>query len=318
MELHMEKGPVLAVCPNTAWQKTLTFKKLQSGAVNRAESVRECGGGKGINVARVLRNLGFPVTVAGFAGGYTGKRLKEELLQSGAGDLILSCRNPTRCCYTIIDNEAGLATELIEPSSEIAQTEVNALLELLKTRITEYSAVCLSGTLPPGVNADFYARIAEMARQAGIPVLLDAYREVKTTLAVGVEMLKINAEELRELSGESDLSTGARKILSAGSVIWLAVTDGAAAAWLFNVKQAWRFAIPPVPQIISPIGAGDCTAAILVRRLAEKPVAEKIPACFAEALACASASCLTPYPSVFDPEEAEKIRSGIRIDCQFF
>lgn len=313
MELHMESGPILAVCPNPAWQKTLTFESLQPGAVNRAQSLRACGGGKGINVARVLRNLGYPVTVAGFAGGETGKFLKEELLQSGAGDLILSCRNPTRCCYTIIDQAKGLATELIEPSPEIVDDEVQALLKRLEAQMPAFSAVCLSGTLPPGVNAEFYAQIAGMARIAGIPVLLDACRDVEATLAKGVHMLKINAGELRELSGESDLGRGAQKILSAWPVTWLALTDGGEAAWLFNAKEAWRFSIPALPQIISPIGAGDCAAAILVRRLAEKPAPEKMPACFAEALACASASCLTPYPSVFDPAEAEKIRGRIHI-----
>lgn len=317
MELHMEGGPVLAVCPNTAWQKTLTFENLQPGAVNRAESVRECGGGKGINVARVLRNLGFPVTVAGFAGGDTGKLLKEELLQSGAGDLTLSCRNATRCCYTIIDKASGLASELIEPSPEIAQNEVQELLKVLEAHMPEFSAVCLSGTLPPGVTAEFYAQIAAMARQARIPVLLDAFRDVKATLAVGVHMLKINAGELRELSGETDLSNAAQKILSAWPVTWLAVTDGAEAAWLFNATQAWRFVIPALPQIVSPIGAGDCASAILVRRLAERPDPEKMPACFAEALACASASCLTPYPSAFDPADAEKIRPRICINLCF-
>ncbi len=316
MELHMECGPILAVCPNPAWQKTLTFNKLQSGAVNRAESVRECGGGKGINVTRVLRYLGFPVTVAAFAGGETGKSLKEELLQSGAGDLTLSCQNPTRCCYTIIDKATGLATELIEPSPEIAQSEGTALLQRMETRMPEFSAVCLSGTLPPGVNAEFYAQTAVFAQQAGIPVLLDAFRDILATLAIGVHMLKINAGELRELSGESDLGTGARKILSAWPVTWLAVTDGPDAAWLFTAKKTWRFAIPLLPKIISPIGAGDCAAAILVRRLAEKTAPEKMPTCFTEALACASASCLTAYPSVFDPEEAEKIRSSIRITRQ--
>lgn len=317
MELHMESGPVLAVCPNTAWQKTLTFETLQPGAVNRAESVQQCGGGKGINVARVLRNLGFPVTVAGFAGGETGKLLKEELLQSGAGDLTLSSRNATRSCYTVIDKASGLATELIEPSPEIANNEVQALLKELKSHMPEFSAVCLSGTLPPGVSAEFYAQIADMAHTAGIPVLLDAFREVKATLATGVHMLKINAGELRELSGESNLNNAAQKILSDFPLPWLAVTDGAEAAWLFNAKQAWRFAIPALPQIVSPIGAGDCASAILVRRLAERPSPDKMPACFAEALACASASCMTPYPSVFDPAKAEKIRRGILVELCF-
>jgi len=313
MELQMASGPMLAVCPNPAWQKTLIFQKLQPGAVNRACCVSECGGGKGINVARVLRNLGFPVAVAGFIGGDPGRHLYEELQQSGAGDFTVACQNPTRCCYTIVDNATAQATELIEPSGLIAPAEVAAQLNLLRAHISEFSAVCLSGTLPPGVAPKFYAQIAALARSAGIPVLLDAYRDIAQTLAEGICMLKINAGELRTLSGKKELRCGAEQILSSFPLSWLAVTDGAATAWLFNRQESWRFTIPLLAKVVSPIGAGDCAAAILLRRLTEKPAAEKMPAFFAEALACASASCLTAFPSVFHPEEAEKIRSEILI-----
>lgn len=158
----------------------------------------------------------------------------------------------------------------------------------------------------------FYTQIAALARSAGIPVLLDAYRDIEQTLAEGIYMLKINAGELRALSGENDLCSGAKKILSGFPLSWLGVTDGAATAWLFNRQESWRFTIPLLAKVVSPIGAGDCAAAILLHRLAEKPAAEKMPGFFAEALACASASCLTAFPSVFQAEEAEKIRSEIR------
>ena len=60
MELHLEPKPVLAVCPNPAWQKTLCFEHYRAGEVNRASRVQENGGGKGVNLARVLQSLGFP------------------------------------------------------------------------------------------------------------------------------------------------------------------------------------------------------------------------------------------------------------------
>jgi tagatose 6-phosphate kinase len=317
MELRLEKNPILAVCPNPAWQRTLIFDKLQAGGVNRAESVSQCGGGKGVNVARVLRKLGFPVTVAAFVGGDTGKSLTEELKRNGAGDLTLFCQAATRCCYTVVDKENGQATELIEPSPTIQANEVAELLELLSGKITRFSAICLTGSTPAGIGPEFYAQIAAMAGTAAIPVLLDACRDIRPTLDTGaIRILKINAAETREFSGEEELPVAAAKILSSFPVPWLAVTDGPGAAWLFSSRQTWRFTIPALPAIVSPIGAGDCAAAILTRHLAENQALEEMPAFFAEALACASASCLTAYPALFDPVEAEKIRAGICIDSQ--
>ncbi len=317
MEEHIEKGAVLALCPNPAWQKTLIFDKLQIAAVNRAASVSECGGGKGVNVARVLRKLGSQVSVAAFVGGDTGKKLVEELKQSGAGDLTLFCQTATRCCYTIIDQASGKATELIEPSPVIQESEVAALLASLSAKIPRFAALCLSGSTPYGVGPEFYAQIAAMAAAAGIPVLLDACRDIQATLeTAAIQVLKINAAEAREFSGEENLPAAARRILADFPVPWLAVTDGPGTAWLFSGKQTWRFSIPPLSAIVSPIGAGDCAAAILTRHLAESQAPEKMPVFFADALACASASCLTAYPSLFDPAEAEKIRAAIRIDSQ--
>ena len=214
MKLNTEPKPVLAICLNPAWQKTLLFKKVNHGQVNRAYLVKQCGGGKGVNVVRVFRMLGLPIALAGFAGGDTGEKLKGEIIGSGAFSLIVDTAYMTRCCTTVISEENGEVTELIEPSGSVSDAEQEALLCLIKERISEFGAVVCSGTVPPGVPPTFYASVAEAAIQQGIPFVLDAVNNIEPTLKQGVTVLKINASELRQIAGLASLPEAANALLS--------------------------------------------------------------------------------------------------------
>ena len=293
---------VLAVSLNSAWQKTLNFPTVHCGGVNRAVECHGAGGGKGVNVARVFRLLNEPVALAAFAGGSTGQLLCEELRQSGVRQLVVESAGPTRCCYTVIDRERGEATELIEPSAPISQEETNALMTLLAQSMREFSAVALCGSLPPGVPDDIYAQIARLAHASGVPVVLDAVKSLDAVLREGVTLLKINHSELRQLStGNSMLQCAAALLARYPNLRWLAVTDGPEPAGFFSRNGSWSITLPRLEHIVSPIGGGDCATAIMTRFIATGNTCDADAArAFGHACACASASCLTDTPSVFD------------------
>ena len=217
----------------------------------------------------------------------------------------------TRCVYTIINHERGEATELIEPSAPISEDELSKMRALLSEEVPRHGIVALCGSLPPGVTSSFYAEIAAMARRNGVPVVLDAAKDIGCILEEGVTLLKINAEELSQAAdGEHDIVKAGKALLTRHKGLsWLAVTDGGNPANLMSKNGVWRFKTPPLEHIVSPIGGGDCATAIMARRLAEDPQADdmSMPGYFAEALACASASCLTDTPSVFEPSVAQDI-----------
>ena len=314
MKLNTEPKPVLALCLNPAWQKTLLFPMLRHGEVNRALEMKQCGGGKGVNVVRVFRMLGLPIALAGFAGGDTGAKLKGELTGSGAIPLLVDTAAATRCCTTVISQENSEVTELIEPSGAVSEAEQASLLRIIREQIPRSGAVVCSGTVPPGVTPDFYARVAEAAASASIPLVLDAVNQIAPTLQAGVSLLKINASELRQIAKMEELSAAGAALLEGYPRLKaLAVTDGPAPAWLFTREATHRLVVPRLPRIVSAIGGGDCATAILARRLSEGASPAELPFAFAEALACASASCLTDTPSLFDPADAERILSEISV-----
>ena len=75
---------ILTVTLNPAVDKTCRINQLMSGQVNRLEEINSIAGGKGVNVARVLRQFDYPVKALGFAGGYTGSMIEAVLEGMGA------------------------------------------------------------------------------------------------------------------------------------------------------------------------------------------------------------------------------------------
>jgi tagatose 6-phosphate kinase len=303
---------VLTVCLNPAWQKALFFPHLIVGAVNRAARVCESGGGKGINAARALRVAGVPVTVALFAGGHTGELLRADLAALGCGELCEGLAAPTRTCTTVVDLAAGSVTELIEPSAPVAPAQVEALRAKILAELPCLAGVALCGTVPPGVPETFYGEVAQAARAAGALVVLDGVSGVGPALAAGVDILKINAAELRLLSGIDDLETAGRHCLERYRLRWLGVTAGPDTAWLFGPETVVRYELPRLDGVRSTIGAGDCATGILLGRSAGSDLSRTaLIEAFAAALAAASASCLTDTPAWFEPAEAARIRERI-------
>ena len=319
--------PILSVCLNPAWQKTLFFERFVPGAVNRARALRECGGGKGVNLARALRCRNEAVITALFTGGTTGERLVAELRSRGVGFLAVPVPGPTRTCVTAVDETAGTVTELIEPSGVVPREKAEEMGALLAARIAAGTAgVALCGTLPPGVPAGIYARTAAAARAGRAPVLLDAVRGMETVLEQGVDLLKINRGELRDLTGESDPEAGCSRCFERFRVSWLGVTAGGDRAFLAGPDSRFVFRLPGLPRFRNASGAGDCASGVFLAEIAAAVRAgagtaaelrpERVAAAFARALAAASASCMTELPALYDPAEQDRIEEKLVIERQ--
>ena len=196
---------LLAVGLNPALQKTLVFDRWERGQVNRAREILWSVGGKGQQFSRAASHL-IPgmVTLAQFLGGDNGERLGRMIEHAGVNQITVATAGETRCCITVIDAAVGEATELVEPSAPILPGEVEQLLSRTLQTLArgEISGLALCGTYPPGVDEEFYVTLARSKGKAFL--LLDSYQEIAAILATGqVDILKINAHELRSLAGRS-------------------------------------------------------------------------------------------------------------------
>jgi tagatose 6-phosphate kinase len=301
---------LLTVTLNTALDITYRVGSLRPHSSHRVSDVIERPGGKGVNVARVLAALGHEVTVTGFAGGATGRAVREQLTGTPElTDALVPVAGSTRRTIAVVDELSGDTTQLNEPGPQIAPAEWGAFLDRYDELLVSASAVALSGSLPPGVPVGAYATLVRAARTAGVPVLLDTSGEpLRRGVAARPDIVKPNAGELAELTGSHEPSRAIQDARRRGAH---AVVASLGAEGLFAVtpEGRWR-AAPPARVHGNPTGAGDSAVAGLLSGLVEHL---SWPDRLARAVALSAATVQAPAAGEFDPAAYEELRERVAV-----
>ncbi|GIJ45474.1 hypothetical protein Val02_23600 [Virgisporangium aliadipatigenens] len=183
---------ILTVTLNPALDITYGVDTLTRHGTHRVRAVAARPGGKGLNVAGVLRQLGEPVHATGLLGGATGAEVAG--LLDGVPHTFTPIAGTTRRTVTVVD---GDATGFWEPGPAVTADEWLSFVDAFAALLRDAAVVVLSGSVPPGVPADGYAALVVLARQAGVPVILDADGDpLRHGLAAGPDVVKPNAAEL--------------------------------------------------------------------------------------------------------------------------
>ncbi|MFK0151232.1 1-phosphofructokinase family hexose kinase [Streptomyces sp. NPDC090493] len=261
---------ILTVTLNTALDITYRVGALRPYTTHRVSAVTERPGGKGVNVARVLAALGHETTVTGFAGGATGRAVRQLLADTpGVRDALLPVTGPTRRTIAVVDELTGDTTQLNEPGPQTAPAEWGAFLDRYEELLTGASAVALCGSLPPGVPVGAYAGLIKTARAAAVPVLLDTSGEpLRRGVAARPDLVKPNADELAELTGSHDPARATQDARRRGARTVVA-SLGAQGLLALTPEGRWR-AAPPTHEHGNPTGAGDAVVAGLLSGLVEQ------------------------------------------------
>ncbi|GAA3151457.1 1-phosphofructokinase family hexose kinase [Planomonospora alba] len=315
------RGTVLTVTLNLALDVTYTADGVDWDGVNRVRTVHRRAGGKGVNVARVLAWLGRDVLVTGLSGGPGGRAAEAELAAAGLPAALTRIAGESRTTLAVCDTAPSgpRRTALFnEPGPVVSAGELAAFLDGFDARLGSAAAVVVSGSLPRGVPADFYAVLAARARDRGVPVIVDADGEVLRRSPAGrPEIVKPNAEELARAlaaTGEGGLPDGdvlrgaeALRAAGAGAVV---VSLGAGGLLAVTPEGRWRAAMPYRVEG-NPTGAGDALVAGLALGLVEgTPWPERLR----RAAALGAAAVAAPVAGDVDPEVFQDVRPRIRIE----
>ena len=294
---------LLAIGLNPAYQRTLVFDHLAVGEVNRAVNEVISPGGKAVHCA-IAANTMFPgsATVAAFYGGETGKAIQRQLADLGTPSIGIRVNEATRTCTTLVDQNAGVSTELVGPSAPVSANMADQMRDMLLAALPGFDALALCGTYPSGIDEALFIELAEA--HGNKPLMLDAFRGVDRLLTTGrVNVLKINRQEAAALTGASEPAAIAKAAFEQFALDALLLTDGPDTAWVFEPDSTWQIQ-PPRIHVLNPIGAGDTCAGVTMARWLH---GDSLPTAFAAGLAAASASCLTLTGGQFDPAEAQRL-----------
>ncbi|KAF6576967.1 1-phosphofructokinase [Paenibacillus polymyxa] len=241
---------------------------LKLGDLNRMKRDLKLPGGKGINVSRVLNQLGADSTAIGFLGGFTGRFIDDTLREESIKTDFVMIEDDTRINIKL---KHGDETEINGLGPVIREQEADALVQKLAA-LQKNDIVVLSGSIPPSLGGDFYDRLISVCQQTGAEFVIDTTGEALMKALVHKPLLiKPNHHELAELFGVSihskeEIVTYGRKLLEAGAKNVLISMAGEGA--LFITADEVYHANVPAGTVKNSVGAGDSMIAGFVGTLA--------------------------------------------------
>lgn len=298
---------IVTLTANPSIDRTLELPVLRPGAVNRASTTRVEAGGKGVNVARALRNHGYPTRAVLPLGGPEGDHLGQLLDALGLPTERVPVAAATRTNLSLVEPD-GTVTKVNAPGGPLDGHEVQRLLEATRTAIqgAQWLAVC--GSIPSGAPEDLYAHAVRRARDAGIRVAVDTSGGPLTAvLAAAPDVVKPNDEELAGVTGRplrrlGDVVRGAEELRHRG-VGAVLVSLGRHGALLVDDDGAAHARTPPVvPR--SNVGAGDATLAGFLAAGGAGREALRTAVAFGAAAARLPGTAM-PTPADVDPDAVE-------------
>jgi 6-phosphofructokinase 2 len=268
----------------------------------------EAGGG-GINVSRAIRKLGGESLAFYPAGGPTGQLLRSLLEEEGVRQQPWTVAGWTRDNWNVVDESTHHQYRFLMPGAELSAAEWQQALDLLAALSPAPPYLVASGSLPPGVPEDFYARVARVAKKLGSRYLLDTSGvPLRLALQEGVYLVKPNLRELCELAGE-DLEDEAQQAQVASQLVKRGQSEvvvlslGAAGALLASAAGSERLYSPAV-RARSRVGAGDSMLAGSVRSLARGKL---LRAAVRFGIAAGAAAVLSPGTGLCRLQDTERL-----------
>ena len=282
----------------------------------RCSAPKRDPGGGGINVARVAHRLGGNAAAIYPIGGAIGKLLHRLMEREDMDSVVTPSHVETRENFTAYEEDSGNQYRFVLPGSILHRAEWEACLDKLTSLPSSPKFVVASGSVPPGVPDDFFARVVKQAKALGAKTVIDSSGPAfAAALDEGVTLIKPNLAELIELIGapldsEAERIAACRKLAANGRAQAVALTLGEQGALLVTASQAWR-ARPMAIEVVSAVGAGDSFLGGMVSALA---AGQPLEQAFRVGVAAGSAAVLTPGTELCREEDVQRLIPEVAIE----
>lgn len=295
-----------------ALDKSVDVERIVSERKLRCSMPRYDAGGGGINVSKGIRRLGGQSTAVFPVGGANGRRLLDLLMREDVLAAPVEVSGETRENFSVFETSTGQQFRFTLPGEPLSEIEAAACIDAVKRLQPEI--VVASGSLPPGLPDDYYARVATMVRQMNAQLILDTSGEaLQKALEVGVFMLKPNLGELSRLVGVERLEMNqvddaAMSLIHSGKCEIVVVSLGPQGALLAS-KDGFVHVAAPVVDKRSTVGAGDSMVAGMVWALGQgKPPLEMVQI----GVACGTAATMNAGTELFRVEDVWRLLEWIQ------
>ncbi len=264
-------------------------------------------GGGGINVARVIRELGGEAQAVYMAGGVSGPVFEGLLARTGVSGRRVPIAGDTRISHLVREHSTGHEFRFTPAGPTVSAEEWSRCRAAIEAVEAEF--LVLSGSLAPGLPNDAYARIITDVKPRGVRVVLDTSgAPLHWALEAGVHLVTPNRRELEHLlgrraCGEREEEAMAAELVASGRAEMVALTLGPRGALLVTADTVLRLPAPEVATV-STVGAGDGFTAAMTLGLARGWDAARA---FAYGIAAGAATATTPGTELCHRGDVERL-----------
>jgi 1-phosphofructokinase/tagatose 6-phosphate kinase len=273
-------------------------------------------GGKGVNVARSLRNLEVPVLAAGFAGGRNGDAIRDGLSEAAIPFDLVEIEGYSRTSTAIIDPMAGTQTEINEYGPDVTQAEAKEFSRRLEHLMEYATAVVFAGSVPPNLDERFLLDLVRRARERGLYTVVDSPPSVlRAALKANPSLVSPNQHEAESVVGfdfieEGDFPLGLRRLIEHGAAN-ACITSPEGLSYL-STENGGVSARAPRAEAVSTVGSGDAYLAGLLAGLLHRNLAPVEAVRLAAG--CAAANAETLGAGLFEARRAEELAGSVQVE----
>ena len=313
---------IVTVTLNTAIDKTLSVPNFRLGRRHRTVEQTTMPGGKGVNVARVLKTIGLPVIATGFAGGATGTRIVDQLTQLSVLTDFVRIGEESRTNTAVIDPTTGEQTEINEKGPKVTPQEVELFVDKLLYLAKGASLCVFAGSLPRDVDTDIYAFLIRELRKLNVTTVVDTDGDpLRRAVRAEPDVVSPNILEAEELVGhefndDEDRTYAVKEVCDMGArEALMTMPDGCFARMhppheaepvIFRVRVRGG-AIEPR----ATVGSGDAfLAGYVAARYQSKPVEDAL----AFAVACGAESTQHLGAGLVDPDRVQRLLGEVDVE----
>ena len=320
MNMHDDEGAlntmskIVGVCLNPCIDRTVEIDAFVYGGMNRIRRARSDGSGKGVNVALAARALGHEAACVGLLNENGGAMVEERLKAAGVDCGFAKAKGEVRTNLKVFDRSSQRITEINE-SGKVPEEAQLRQLEALVDRYASWADVMVfTGSLPPGLPEEYYARLMAIAGGRCRCVLDAEGKKLLSGLALAPALIKPNSYELELVCGHKlesleEIERAGRSLLGLGAGL-VAVSMGADGAMLIGQEGSWYAPRVPV-EVLSTVGAGDSMVVGLLHGLLQ---GLPLPKVLEMGVAAGTAAVVTEGTQLFDRAGFEAMLPRVHVE----
>ena len=291
---------------------TIELDSLNIGKTNTVKSKSLAFGGKALNVAIGVKRLGFDSYATGIMYNENGYRFENALDKENVPFSFVWNKGRARENYKFIDNRAML-TEVNDVGEEVSAEKTEEVLSMVRMLSQRSAVTVLSGSLPRGVDASYYARLVQAVNPNSLKIVDTSGQRMFAALDEGVDLVKPNIEELentlgRRIESKEDMLAGCYELIERGAKRVL-LSLGKQGAVITDGKENYYCKSLNVA-VNSTVGAGDGMVAAAAIQL---ECGAPLPKILRAGVAAGTATVMTFGRVSFTKEKYDEVYSSLQI-----